>query len=371
MSPIALFRPVVTDEAIAAAVEVLRSGWVGPGAVVERFEQAFGDAVGADHPVAVSSGTAALHLALLLLDPDPDDEVVTSPITFVGANQAILHAGCRPVFADVDATTGLLDPAAVDAAMGPRTVAIVVTHLGGRPAELEALRAIADRHDVALIEDAAHACGSSHAGIAIGASPSTTTFSFQATKNLTTVDGGMLCAASAADAARARRLRWMGIDRSTWERSEPAAYCWSYEVAEVGHKYAMHDLAASMGLAQLSCLDEGNDRRREILATYRTRLHDLEGVDVPMPVDGDVSATYLAAIGIDDRDRVATALSAEGITTGVHYRRNDHHEVFGGACDLPGADRYWRRTLSLPCHLALTDGDVDRVVAAVRTAAGS
>jgi perosamine synthetase len=370
-APIALFRPVVAEEAIAAASSVLRSGWPGPGQVVDAFEQAFATVVGARHAVAVTSGTAALHLSLLLLDPERGDEVVCSPITFVGATQAIVHAGCRPVFADVDPATGLLEPSAVDAAITPRTVAIVVTHLGGRPADLEALHAIAERHDLPLIEDAAHACGSSRRGRPIGSHDSMQAFSFQATKNLTTIDGGMLCVNSASDAARARRLRWMGIDRSTWERDHAPGYCWSYEVVEVGHKYAMNDLNAAIGLGQLPHLEAGNRRRREIAGRYEAALADCDGIEV-VPTDaGDVSATYLAAIATDRRDRTMDDLAAEGIATGVHYRRNDHHVVFGPARGLPGAERYWTRTLSLPCHLALSDADVDRVIeAVVRSARG-
>ena len=364
--PIALFRTVVSEEAIAAASEVLRSGWPGPGRVVEQFEAAFAAQVGAPHAIATSSGTAAIHLALRLLDLEPGDEVIVSPITFVGANEVILQMGCVPVFADVHPCTGLLEPEAVAAAIGPRTTAILATHLTGRPVDLAELYALAERHDLALVEDAAHACGSSIGDAPIGSHPGTQAFSFQATKNLTTVDGGMLCVRTEAEAARARRLRWMGIDRSTWDRACHGGYAWAYDVAELGFKYAMHDLAAALGLHHLPQLDAGNERRRAIQERYRDGLADLPGVAVaPAPV-GAVSATYLATALVDDRDRLLDALASCGIAAGVHYRRNDEHPIFGGRSQLPGAERYCRRTVSLPCHLALTDAHVDRVTEVVR-----
>jgi perosamine synthetase len=365
-APIALFRPVVAEEAVLAAAEVLRSGWPGPGPAVERFEDAFAARVGAPHAVAVSSGTAALHLALRLLDLEPGDEVIVSPITFVGANEVVLQMGCVPVFADVHPCTGLVEPDAVAAAIGPRTTAIVATHLTGRPADLAALYALAERHDLALVEDAAHACGSSLRGAPIGSHAGSQAFSFQATKNLTTVDGGMLCVRTAAEAERARRLRWMGIDRCTWERHDASGYQWAYDVDEVGHKYAMHDVAATIGLHQLAHLDAGNDRRRQIAGRYQAELADLPGVSVAPGEPEAVSATYLATALVDERDALLDALALDHIAAGVHYRRNDEHRVFGGRRDLPGAERYWRRTVSLPCHLALSDDEIERVIGCVR-----
>ena len=360
---IPLFRPVIAEDAIDAAAAVLRSGWPGPGPVVEQFEEAFARRVGAAHAVAVTSGTAALHLALRLLDLASGDEVITSPITFVGANEVILHERCRPVFADVDPLTGNLDPASVLAAVGVRTRAIVTTHLGGRPSDLTELRAVAERAGVALIEDAAHACGSTYQGRPIGGHGNTVAFSFQATKNLPTVDGGMVCLPSATDAARARRLRWMGIDRTTWSRNGTTGYDWAYGVAEVGHKYAMNDLNAALGLAQLAHVDAGNARRVAIADRYQCDLSKTPGiVAVPIPSDR-TSARYLFPVVVEDRDLVHEAMKQRGIGTGAHYRRNDHHPVFGGEFDLPGAEQYWTHTLSLPMHLALSDCDVDVVMA--------
>lgn len=362
---IGLFRPVVAEEAVDAAMAVLRGGWLGPGPVVEQFEAAFAAYVGAPHAVAVSSGSAALRLALTLAGVGPGDEVLTSPITFVGANEVVLHCGATPVFVDVDADRGLMRVDAAAAAIGPRTRAILVTHLSGTPVDLDQFLALADRAGVTLVEDAAHACGASYRGTRIGGHPGFQAFSFQATKNLNAVDGGMLCLRSADDAARARRLRWMGIDHDTWSRASGDRYRWSYEVTEVGHKFAMNDVNAAIGLAHLPLLDGGNDRRRDIADRYRAGLAGVGGIGVIEPLSDRVSATYLAPVLADDRDALAAGLAQRGIATGVHFRRNDVHAIFGPARDLPGAEAYWTRTLSLPVHLALTEPQVEAVIDAV------
>jgi perosamine synthetase len=242
----------------------------------------------------------------------------------------------------------------------------MVTHLGGNPVDLDRLYALADRHGLAVIEDAAHACGSTYHGVRIGGGGGMQAFSFQATKNLTTIDGGMICLRNEADAARARRLRWMGIDHDTWSRSRTNVYRWSYDVAELGHKYAMNDLQAAIGLAHLPLLEAGNDRRRRIASRYRAELADVDGLQLVEPPPGCSSATYICPLLADRRDHLIDQLADSGIGSGVHYRRNDDHAIFGPPRDLPGAEAYWSRTLSIPVHLGLTDGDVDQVVQAVR-----
>ncbi len=368
---IALFRPVVHDEAVAAATAVLRSGWLGPGPVVEQFEHEFSTYVGAPHAVAVTSGTAALHLALMLIGVEEGDEVVTSPITFVGANEVILHQRATPVFADVDPRTGNLDVASVADRIGPRTRAIMATHLGGTPVDMAELYQLADHAGVVVVEDAAHACGSSYRGVRIGGHKGMQAFSFQATKNLTTADGGMLCVGSAEHAARARRLRWMGISQDTWSRDQNSTYRWAYRVDELGHKFAMNDLNAAMGLAHLPFLEGGNARRRSIADRYRAGLSSVAGIEVVEPFGDRVSATYISPILVDDRDAVIEQLALLGIGAGVHFRRNDSHPIFGEQGELPGAESYWRRTLTLPMHLELTDAEVDRVIEAVATVTAS
>jgi perosamine synthetase len=227
---------------------------------------------------------------------------------------------------------------------------------------------LAGRAGIAVVEDAAHACGSTYRGAPIGSHPGTqNVFSFQATKNLTAVDGGMICSGPPTTPP-ARRLRWMGIDQDTWTRTASSTYRWAYDVDEVGHRYSMNDLNAAIGLAHLPLLPAANARRCAIAERYRRALAGLEAVTIVDPPADRTSATYLAAILVDRRDDAVERLGRAGIETGVHYRRNDHHPLFGEPRDLPGAQAYWTRTLSLPLHLELTDEEVDAVIDAVRQA---
>lgn len=361
--PIRLGGFRVSEAAIAAVVDTLRSGWPGPGARVDAFEAAFAELVGRPHAVAVSSGTAALHLAVRLLGLAPGTEVITTPITFIATNQVLLDERLTPVFADVDPTSGNIDLGSVAERLGPRTGAIMVVHLGGNPIDLDALDALAGRAGVPVIHDCAHAVGASFAGHPIGHRPGLHAFSFQTTKNLPLVDGGMLLTDTAADAARARRLRWMGIDRSTHERAA-AGYRWHYDVTEAGHRYTMSDLNAALGLAQIPELPAHQARRAAIAARY-----DAAFAAGPLaPVTRHPAARcswYLYVARSPDRDAVIEHLARVGIEAGVHYRRNDRYPMFRPA-DLPGAAEYERTALSLPMHLGLSDRDVDRVIAAVR-----
>jgi perosamine synthetase len=234
-----LFRPVIHEEAIVGVADALRSGWIGCGPRTREFEEAFAEAVSAPHCVALNSCTIALRLALRVLDLPPGAEVVTSPLTFVSANQAILEESSKPVFADVQPDTGSIDPRSIAECMTERTGAVMVMHYGGTPCDLDEIYDLAHTHDVAVIEDCAYACGASYRGRPIGSHGDLHAFSFQAVKNLPLGDGGALTVASADFDARLRRLRWSGIDRSTFERSSDSAYRWEYEVTELGVKGAM------------------------------------------------------------------------------------------------------------------------------------
>ncbi len=360
-----LFHPVIHDEAIVRVTDALRSGWIGCGPRTNEFEQAFATMVGARYCVALNSCTTALQLALRVLDLPAGTEVVTSPLTFVSANQAILEESLTPVFADVQPDTGSIDPQSIAETITERTGALMVMHYGGTPCDLDEIYRLAREHDLAVIEDCAHACGASYRGQPIGSHDGMQAFSFQAVKNLTLGDGGALTVASAGVDARLRRLRWSGIDRSTFERSAGAAYHWEYEVTEVGMKGAMNDIAAAIGLGQLPHLEADNRRRREIAALYRAGLSGTPGIELLREHDDRVSSGYLFCALADDRERLVESLAASGIDVGVHYRPNYLYPMFSGG-PLPGVESFWRRAVSLPVHLALTDDDVARVIDSIR-----
>ena len=368
--PIQLFKPYICEEAIAAASEVLRSGWIGLGPRTEAFETAFARWLGARHAVATNSATTALHIALAAHGIGPGDEVITTPLTFVSTNHAIHYVGADPVFCDVDPRTMLLDLDRAEELVGPRTRALMAVHYGGTPFDLARLRAFAQRHGLVVIDDAAHACGTSFQGERLGAR-GTVCFSFHAVKNLPIGDGGMLVTDDPAIAERARRLRWMGIDRSTFARNG-GGYQWEYDVPEVGWKAHMNDIAAAIGLAQLPHVDGWNARRRDIAASYLGKIPDLDPqrVTAVAGTPGAVSAGHLCALLIADRDAVADRLRADGIGTGVHYKPNHLYAPYLSARrgPLPVVDAAWPRLLSLPMHVLLSDADVERTGDALRRA---
>ena len=357
---IPLFRPRISEEAIAAAADVLRSGWLGLGPRTREFEESFATYVGSPHCVGLSSCTAAIHLALHILDLSPGAEVITTPITFVSTNHAILYERLEPVFADVDRRTGSLDPVSVRQKITDRTGAILVVHYGGYPADLDELYAIADEHGIAVIEDCAHAAGATYKGKRIGSHGRLHAFSFHAVKNLPMGDGGALTLSSFADDDRVRRLRWLGIDKDTYRRTGEQGYHWEYDVPEVGFKCHMNDIEAAIGLAQLNLLDRENGRRAEIASLYRQRLEGIPGLTLP-PESADRSSSYhLFPVLVERRNDLVDHLRSNGIDAGVHYRRNDEYAMYEKTI-LPGAEYFSAHTLSLPMHLDLTDEDVVRI----------
>ena len=273
---ISFFETVISDRAIQQATEVLRSGWVSEGFRVAEFEEVLSREHLLSHPVALNSGTSALHLALVLAGVKAGDEVVLPPQTFVATGHAVLMQQATPVFADIDPTTGNLSAASLECALSARTRAVIAVHWGGYPCDLTALGEIAARHNVVLIEDAAHAFGAALRGRAIGSLSRFTCFSFQAIKHVTCGDGGALCCSDAADAAEARRRRWFGIDRAQagpFELGEREG-----DIGSAGFKYHMNDLAAAIGLGNLAGFRERLARRREIAAVYREGLEGVPGL---------------------------------------------------------------------------------------------
>jgi len=376
------FSPPAIGEAEAAEVAaVLASGWLTTGPRVRRFEREFAAYVGAPYAVALNSCTAALHLALLASGVGRGDEVITTPLTFCATANVIEHCGATPVFADVNPATGNLDPAAVEAAITPATRAIIPVHYAGRPADIGAFRTLATSSQLTIIEDAAHCVeGASRAG-KVGATADFTCFSFYATKNLTTGEGGMVTTPY-EDAAEWMRIASLhGLSRDAWKRYErPGAV--QYDVTIPGFKYNMTDLSAALGLHQLAGLEARYERRRAIWRRYDEAFADLPLTRfAPMPA-GERHALHLYTIQIDpalagrSRDEVAAALGEAGINTSIHFTALHLHSFYAkkygferGA--FPAAERISDSILSLPFSAGLSDEQVAAVIAAVRGVLGA
>ena len=354
---IPLFRPVICEEAIEGVVDVLSSGWLGLGPKTLAFEKAFAEYVGGPFCVRVNSCTAALHLGLHLLNLSPGSEVITTPLTFVSANHAILYEGLTPVFADIQPETGNLEVGSVAERITDRTGAIMLIHYGGYPCDLDEFYALSSDRGIPIIEDCAHACGATYKGKRIGSHGDIHAFSFHAVKNLTMGDGGALTVRSGDHYSRLRRLRWLGADRGTFERTDHQAYHWSYDVTEVGFRYLMNDVLAAIGLAQLPHLDKENARRTEMAAQYREQLSSVPGVRLLKYKDDRMSSYHLFCILADGRDVLMDNLRSAGVDVSVHYRRNDQYPMYEEQ-DLPNTEYFWRRVISLPMQLTLTDEQI-------------
>jgi dTDP-4-amino-4,6-dideoxygalactose transaminase len=367
-------QPWIEEPAIKAVVEVLESGWLTRGAKTEAFERAFGAYVGARHAIGLSSCTAGLHLALVALGIGPGDEVITTPITFPASANVIVHQGARPVFADVDPDTLNIDPVQIEARITPRTRAILPVHFAGHPCRMDAILALARARGLRVIEDAAHAIESACPAGKVGAIGDFTAFSFYATKNLTTGEGGLLTTDDEALAERARLLSLHGISKDAWKRYAPDGPL-HWETLAPGYKYNMFDIQAALGLAQLERLEAWWEMRAAHVRRYRAALADVPEVRVLGEEPRVRHAYHLFVIVLDTdrlrggRDAVMADLRAEGIGTGIHFRSLSLHPFYrehGGRGQLAVAERVSERLLSLPLYPKMTAGDLDDVVVALR-----
>ena len=366
--------PLIGEAEIAEVVDSLRSGWIGTGPKVQRFEEMLSEYVGAAHCRCVSSCTAALILSLRVLGVGPGDEVLVPAMTFVASANAVEHAGATPVLVDSEPGTGLIDLEVAEAAITPRTRAIMPVHLAGRPIDMDRLGALRDRHDLLVIEDAAHALGAEWHGRRIGAFGNLTAFSFYVTKNVTTIEGGALLTDEEALAKRVERLALHGLSLGAWQRFSDAGFR-HYEVVEPGFKFNMTDVQAALGLHQLPLLGRWIDRRAELWARYDDLLAHLP-VQTPPPADPDTRhARHLYQLTLDPdapltRDELLDRLTARRIGTGVHYRGVHLHPFYRDKYGLtpeqfPVATAISERTLSLPLSPKVSDADQDDVVTAL------
>lgn len=360
-----IFAVYISEAAIARATTTLRSGYVGDGPVVCEFETKVARLAGAPYTVAVNSGTSALSLALALYDIGPGDEVITTAQTFVATSHVILAAGATPVYADVQYLTGNLAPDDIEHRITPRTKAILPVHWAGYPCDMDEILAIAARHHLPVIEDAAQALGALYRGRPIGSLSPVTCFSFQAVKQLTTVDGGMLCIQDESLAAAARRRRWFGIDRI---RRQPALLGEpEWDITELGYKFHMNDVAASLGSAHIDEFQAIHCRLKAIHDCYRTGLAALPGLALFEARPDRESAFWTFCVHVERRPDFARAVQSRGVDASVVHLRIDQNTVFGPRrSDLPTLDRLTDTMMCLPLHYKLTDEDVQHVIASVR-----
>jgi dTDP-4-amino-4,6-dideoxygalactose transaminase len=368
--------PAIEESEIEEVVATLRSGWLCTGPKVELFERNFKRYKCANYAIAVNSCTAALHLSLLVAGVKPGDEVITTPLTFCATVNAIIHAGAIPVLADINPSTMNIDPEQIERRITPRTRAILPVHFAGRPCDMESIMEIAQKYNLKVIEDCAHAIETEYKGKKAGTFGDFGCFSFYVTKNVVTGEGGMVLTKTKEAADRIKTLALHGISKDAWKRFSEEGYK-HYYVVEPGYKYNMMDIQAAMGIHQLKRLDENWLRRQQIWDMYNSLLTDLP-ITLPSPPDANTRHAYhLYTILIDkreagiSRDEFLKAMTEHNIGVGVHYMSIPEHpyyrKLFGwDPKDFPIARRIGRQTVSLPLSPKLTVDDVRDVVEAVK-----
>jgi dTDP-4-amino-4,6-dideoxygalactose transaminase len=369
--------PAIEDADIEEVVKTMRSGWLGTGPKVTQFENDLKMYKGASHAVAVNSCTAALHLSMVAAGIGPGDEVITTPMTFCASVNAIIHAGARPVLADVDPVTMNIDPGEVERRITGKTRAILPVHFAGRSCDMDALCALAVRHNLIMIEDCAHAIETEYKGRKVGTFGEFGCLSFYVTKNIVTGEGGMVLARNEEQAARIKVLALHGMSKDAWNRFGDSGYK-HYYVQEAGFKYNMMDLQAAIGLQQFRRIEQYWEKRRTIWRRYQI---ELAGSPLGLPADPEPNtrhAFHLYSILVDQaragitRDEFLTAMTAHNIGVGVHYLSIPEHPYYQKTYgwrpeDYPHAMRIGRQTVSIPISAKLADSDVTDVIEAIKT----
>ena len=359
-------RPYLGPQELAAVQRVFESRWLGMGPVCRAFEEQLQQFLGVRHVVAVNSGTAALHLAFTVLGLQPGDEVIVPALTFVATAQAVRMTGATPVFCDVDEWTFNLDVRDARARVTPRTKAIVPVHYGGTACDMEAVQRLAAEANCHVVEDAAHAFGSTYAGQRVGTLSRLTCFSFDPVKNITCGEGGAIATNDSKLAQKAVRLRVLGIDSDTWSRRDRDRP-WFYDVTGPGFRYHLSDVNAAIGLEQLKRFDFFLRRRQEIAQRYDEAFAGLEGLTLRRQhLERTCPFFYVVRVRNRRRNHLMLYLKDRGIASGVHYIPNHVHRLFAESrTSLPVADRLYGEILTLPLFCEMSDEQVDTVIAAV------
>ncbi len=370
------YRLKLSDAEIAAVRDVLRSGWLTTGEVTRTFEKEFAAQVGAKHAVAVNSCTAALHLSLLASGVRAGDEVITTPYTFVATVEAILHAGAKPVLVDTEKESLNLDLELAENAITSRTRALIPVHVTGLPCDLRKLEGIRRRKSITVVHDAAHALGAASGNRTVGATRDYSCFSFYATKNLTSGEGGMITTASKAAAERLRMLSLHGMSRGAWKRYSGGG-SWHYQIAELGYKYNISDIASALGLAQLRRLDQMQMRRRKLAELYHHHLSNIQELELPIEPAGVRHAWHLYIVHLRPRyhryrDRIIEELKERGVETSVHFIPIYLHQYYQRRLKLnrrqfPNSYNHYRGVISLPFFVDLKEKEIAYIASSLRS----
>ncbi len=362
-------RPWIDETEIEAVSQVLASKWISTGARVREFERAFAEYIGVKHAIAVSSCTAALHLSLVVSGVGVGDEVITTPYTFTATAEAIRYVGAKPVFVDIVPDTLNIDIDKVEQAVTPKTKAIIPVHIAGLPCDMDSLQDICQRHNLVLIDDAAHAIPTMYKGSYIGNLGDISCFSFYANKNMTTGEGGMITTNNDSLAEPLRTMRLHGIDKDAWARQSKRSI-WRYDITTEGYKYNMTDIQAAMGLCQLMKLNKQHERRQMFAEIYQTELQKFSQIKTPfIPETQNEHAWHLYIIQLQtgNRDNFVESLRDANIECSVHYIPlhlfEYYQKQYGYTVgDFPHAEAVFERVVSLPLHPGLTESDVHQVI---------
>lgn len=367
--------PLIEDNDINEVVDALKSNWLSKGPKTLEFENRFAAYVGAKHAIAMNSCTAALHIALVAKGIGPGDEVITTPLTFAATANTIIHTGARPVFVDVDPETGCIDASKIEEKITKKTKAIVPVHFGGQACEMDTILKLSEDYGLFVSEDAAHAIYSTYKGKMIGSIGDATSFSFYATKNLCTGEGGMLTTNDDRLAEKARILSLHGMDKNAWNRYDKNG-SWYYEILYPGYKYNMTDIQAALGLIQLKKLDEMQRIRETYSQKYNRSFSGVPEITTPRQIADNRHSWHLYVIRINDgsldidRDQFIKELAQENIGTSVHFIPLHLHPYYKATFgykmgDFPVAEEIFRRSISLPLYPKMAGQDVDNVIEAV------
>ncbi len=375
---IAFGTPQISETEINSVISVLKSGWLAHGPKTKEFEETFKNYCRAKYAIGVNSCTAALHLSLKALNIGPGDEVIVPAQTHVATAHAVMYQGATPVFADVEETTYNIDPKSIEQKITEKTKAIMPVHFAGQPCSMDKITSLTDKHNLHIIEDAAHALGAEYKNTPIGSTEgsSAACFSFYPVKHITTAEGGMLVTNNDKVAESANLTRAFGIDKSTWKRTTTERP-WHYEVVHIGYNYRMNEISAALGTAQMQRIDEFNTKRQKNAKKLESGLTGIENIQLPKCIDNvkHVYLFYQVLISENSkitRDELIPALKKRGIGTSVHYPLPVHlmpvyKKLFGHKeGDLPSSEKIAKQAISLPTHPGLKDSDITYIINTIK-----